>query len=197
MAASPRCSRSASGALVGDDGVPPDGAEGIDGGVEGDGTDHVGGARLLAVGGRRPDHLVQTHEVDGPTAGQERVAGLEGGPGPDQGARAEGGVELVAGQGQVVGVAGSGRCGASWAASTRTGTPRSWAAAMIGVERREPARDVGRTGDGQQRRRAGPGVECGDDVVDGEGARRCRTPRTVGGPPVPTAAGWRGARPRW
>ena len=28
-------------------------------------------------------------------------------------------------------VAGSGRCGASWAASTSTGTPRAWAAAMI------------------------------------------------------------------
>ena len=66
--------------------------------------------------------------------------------------------------------AGSGRWGASWAASTTTGTPRSWAAAMIGVDGREPARHVGCAGDGQERRPPGAGVERGHHVVDVEGA---------------------------
>ena len=53
------------------------------------------------------------------------------GPRPDQRARRRRGIELVAAEGHVVRRGGRGRCGASWAASTTTGMPRSWAASMM------------------------------------------------------------------
>ena len=67
------------------------------------------------------------------------------------------------------GPAGSGRCGASWAASSTTGTPRAWAAAQISstggshpvtLEAPVSAQELGRA----------PVVEDPHDVVDAEGA---------------------------
>ena len=68
----------------------------VDGGVEGDGADDVGGAGLLPIGRVGPDHLVEVDQVDGAAAGQERVALGERVPWADQHAAAEGGVHLVA-----------------------------------------------------------------------------------------------------
>ncbi len=87
-------------------GVPADGRELVDGGVERDGADHVRRAGLLPLGRLGPDHLVEVDEVDRPAAGEERVAVGEGAPGPDEHAGAERGVHLVAAPGQEVGGGG-------------------------------------------------------------------------------------------
>ena len=136
---------------------------------EGDGPDDVGRPGLLAVGWRRPDHLVQVDEVDGAAAGQERVAGLEEGTGSDQGTAAEGRVELVAAEGQVVGLGGQRPVRRELG---RVDQDRH--APLVGgvddlVEGWQPPGHVGGAGDRQQRRPAAAGVERGHHVVDGEG----------------------------
>ncbi len=124
----------------------------VDGGVEGDRAEHVGRARLLALGRVGPHHLVEVDEVDGAAAGQERVAAREGRPRADEHARAEGRVHLVAAPGDEVGLGGQ-----RPVRSELGGVDEHRHAPVVGggddgVERREPAGDVRGAGDGEQPR---------------------------------------------
>ena len=118
------------------------------------------------------------------------------GAGPDERAGAERRVHLVAAPGDVVGrraAAGGGR--------ELGGVDEHGHAALVGgvddlVDRRQPAGDVRRAGDGEQLRLR-PRLERRGHVVDGEGAAPGRTRRSAAEPSAPTAAGWRGARRRW
>ena len=198
-AASPSRSRRGHGVVVGVDGVgQPMRVQLVDGGVEGDGADHVGRAGLLPFGRVGPHHLVEVDEVDGAAAGEERVAARRRRrAGTDEDAGAERGVHLVAAPGHEVGVGrAAGRCGASWAASTSTGTPRSWAAAMMASSGGSQPVTFDAPVMASSRGR-GAGVERGDDVVDAEGAVGAALDVAARRQRAPTAAGWRGARPRW
>ena len=93
---------------------------------ERDRAEDVRRAGLLTLRWRRPDDLVERHELDGPAAGEERVAVGERGARTDERAGAIGRYILWP-LARKSAVAGSGRWGASWAASTSTGTPRSCA----------------------------------------------------------------------
>ena len=53
--------------------VPADPLQLVHGRAEGDRADDVGRAGLLALGGIRPDDLVEVDQVDGATAGEEGV----------------------------------------------------------------------------------------------------------------------------
>ena len=91
---------------------------------------------------------------------------------------------------------GSGRCGGELG-----GVDEHRDAPLVGggddlVDRRQPAGDVGRAGDGEQPG-PGPGVEGGGDVVGGEGAVGAALDVAPPARAGPTAAGWRGARRRW
>ena len=170
--------------LVLGDGRPTDTADRVDGRVQGHGADHVGRAGLLPVGGRRPDDLVEVDEVDRPAAGQKRVTGLEQLPRTDEGAGTERGIELVAAEGQVVGVRRQRpvRCELGGIDHHRdapvVGGPDD------GVERREPSRHVGGAGHRQQRGGRPAGIECLADIVHGERSRlRALDVATLGQPP--------------
>ena len=104
----------------------------VDGRVQRHGADHVRRARLLPVGRVGPHHLVEVDQVDGAAAGEERVAVGERRPGARRARRRRTGRTSCGRStpGSRRRRAGAGG-GASWAASTSTGTPRSWAAAMI------------------------------------------------------------------
>ena len=117
--------------LVGGDRVPADRAQGVDGGVQCDGADHVGRAGLLAVGGCGPDDLVEADQVDGAAPGEEGVPGREQRPRADGAPEPNGAYSLCPLRATKSAVVGRGRCGASWAPSTTTGTPRVWAASMM------------------------------------------------------------------
>ena len=125
-----------------------------------------GESGLLAVGRCRPDDLVQPDQVDGAPSGQERVARLEHRPRTDQRTGAEGRIELVAAEGHEVRRRREGTVG------RQLGTVDQHCDAPVvgggddGVDGRQPARHVGGTGDGQQRRWASARVQCGDHVLD-------------------------------
>ena len=74
---------------------PSDPVELVDGRVERDGTDDVGGAGFFTLGRIGPHDLVEIDEIDGAAASEERVAVGEGAPRSDEGAGAEGRVHLV------------------------------------------------------------------------------------------------------
>ena len=178
MPASPARSRAASSRSWATIASQPIAVELVDGGVERDGADDVGRAGLLALGRVGPDHLVEVDEVDGAAAGEERVA-LGEAPTAGRSARRRRTVRTSCGRS----TRGSrrrracGRCGASCAASTSTGTPRAWAASMISsIGGSQPvtlvapviASSVGR----------GPASSAARDVVDAEACRRARTRRS-------------------
>ena len=147
-------------------GVPADVVQLVDGGVQRDRADDVGRAGLLALGRVGPHHLVEVDEVDRAAAGEERVARRRTvARGPMSTPAPNGAYILWPLHATKSALGGSGRCGASWAASTSTGTPRSWAAAMISSIGGSQPGDVRRAGDREQPRR-GAVVERGDDVVD-------------------------------
>ena len=95
-----------------------------DRGVQGHGADDVRGPGLLPFGRVGPQHLVEVDEVDGTAPGQEWVPLSEGAPGPTSTPAPNGAYILWPLQARKSASAGSGRCGASCAASTTTGMPR-------------------------------------------------------------------------
>ena len=106
--------------------------ERADGCRHGDRTHDVRAAGLFPVGKVGPDDGVGR---DGAHRAASSVIGCgsEGGAGPDQGAGSVRGVHLVGREGDEVEMAGIvvgrmsiGRCGASWAASTRIRPPAAW-----------------------------------------------------------------------
>ena len=149
------------------DGVPADVAEGVDGGVQGDGADDVGGTRLFTLGRVGPGDLVQVDEVDGATTGEERVAVGEAGPGADQHPGAERGVHLVTAPRHVVGGGGQRSVGGELGGVDEHGDRTGVSGGDHGVERRRPAGHVRGAGDRQQRR-GRSGVEGGGEVVEVE-----------------------------
>ena len=169
----------------------------VDGGVQGDGADHVGRSGLLPLGRVGPGHLVQVDQVDRAAAGQERVAVGEGGAGADQDPGAEGGVHLVAAPGQVVGRGGEGSVGGQLG-----GVDQHGHAALVGgvddarraaaASRSRSTRPVTASSRGRGRR-----VEGGGDGVEVEGAVGAALDEPARGTAGPRAAGWRGARRPW
>ena len=184
MASRPSVIRPAKLMLVGGDGGPADAAERLDGGVERHRPDDVGRAGLLPVGRRGPDHLVQVDQVHRPAAGEERVTRLEQGPWPDEGARAERGVQLVAAEDQVVGAERERAVGGELGGVDRYRHTPLVGRIDDGVQRGEPAGHIGRSGDGQQGRRRSL-VQRRADVLHREGPRRGALHVATGGHPAP------------
>ena len=169
MAPSPERSRRASCSSWCSMGGQPMRSSFVDGGVESDRAEDVGGAGFFAFGRVGPHDLVEVDEVDGAATGEERVAVGEGASRPDEGAGAEGRVHLVPAPRHEV--------DRGWETSVGCelgGVDEDGDAALVGghgdvVDGGHPAGDVGRTGDGQQLR-MWCDVEGRRDVVDGEGA---------------------------
>ena len=149
--------------LVGTDGVPADPLQLVHGRAEGDGPDDVGRAGLLAFGGFGPDHLVQVDQVDGAPAGQEGIAGLEDAPRADERAGAEGRVELVPAEGHEVGSRRQGSVGRQLGRIEQDGDAPLVRRGADLLDRWQPARHVGSSRHGQQRRPP-PVVEHPDHV---------------------------------
>ena len=149
MAASPRRSRWASSSSWSAMASQPMRAEVVDGGVEATAPITLGEPASSRSGGsvhrpRRGRRGRRRRRRRG--TGRPRRSG----PGPDQHAGAERGVHLVAAPGHEVGVGRQRPVGASWAASTSTGTPRSWAAAMMASIGGSQPVTLTAPGDGQQ-----------------------------------------------
>ena len=148
---------------------PPDDVELVDRGVQSDGAEHVGGAGLLPLGRIRPDHFVEVDEIDGTTAGQERVTVGERRSRANECAGAERRVHLVAAPGDEV----DARRQPAMRCELGCVEEHGYVALVRGVgdriDRRHPSGDVRRARDGQE---LGPRcrVERGDDVVEPERA---------------------------
>ena len=95
-------------AVVGDDRRPAHLGEAVDRSVQRHRPDHVRRARLLAVGGISPGDVVKLDEIDRAAAGQKGVTVREGLARPNQHARAEGRVHLVAAPSDEIGPRGKG-----------------------------------------------------------------------------------------
>ena len=151
------------------DGRPADAFDFVDGGMERDRAEDVGGAGFFAFGRVGPRDFVEVDEVDGAATGEERVTVGEGASRPDEGAGAEGGVHLVPAPRHEV--------DRGWQTSVGCelgGVHEDGHAALVGgdgdvVDRGHPAGDVRRAADGQQLRMRCD-VEGRRDVLDGEGA---------------------------
>ena len=138
-------------------------------GFEGHRPHDVGRPRLLSIWRLGPPHLVEVDEVHGPPTGQERVALGEGGAWPHQHPGAEGGVELVAAEGHVVGLARDGPVRGQLGGVEDDGNAAVVSGLDDGGKGWQPSRHVRGTGEGEDAR---PWrlVQAGDDVVEVEDA---------------------------
>ena len=131
---------------------PADPLQLIDGRVQGDGTDDVGGAGLLPLGRIGPHDLVEIDEIDGAAASQERIAVGEGVPRADEGAGAEGRVHLVPAPRDVVDGRWDRAMGRELGGIDEHRNPTGAGRFGDVLERWHPAGDVRRAADGKQLR---------------------------------------------
>ena len=95
-------------AIVGDNRWPPQLTKGVDRCVQRHSAHDVRRAGLFPVWRVGPDDLVELDEVDGATTGEERITFRERPARPDEHARSEGCVHLVAAPSEEIGLVGKG-----------------------------------------------------------------------------------------